>query len=132
MILVDSSVWGDYFNGQSSVETDYLDGRLGREPIAVGDLILAEVLQGFRDDRDFARARDLFGALSVHRLLDPDRAVRAASNYRSLRKLGATVRKTADVIIGTWCIETGTPLLFSDRDFHPMTIHLGLRSALQD
>lgn len=130
MILVDSGVWIDYFNGMETAETNCLDDNLGLEPIAIGDLILTEVLQGFRSDRDFARARDFLSALSVRQLLDGHRALRAASNYRTLRKLGVTVRKTTDIIIGTWCIETRTPLLYSDRDFDPMTTHLGLQSAL--
>jgi len=130
MILVDSSVWVDYFNGTPTAETDFLDARLSVELIAIGDLMLAEVLQGFRDDRDFRRARSLLSAFSTPQLLDAERAVRVAENYRRLRKLGVTVRKTTDMIIGTWCIDTSTSLLFSDRDFDPMIRHLGLRSAL--
>jgi predicted nucleic acid-binding protein len=130
VILVDSSVWVDYFNGTTTPETDFLDSMLGAEPIAIGDLILVEVLQGFRNDRDYRQAKYLLTSVSVYQLLDEHRAVRTAENYRTLRKLGATIRKTTDMIIGTYCIETRTPLLYSDRDFDPMVIHLDLKSAL--
>lgn len=130
MILVDASVWVDYFNGTISEETEYLDSVLGVEPIAIGDLILTEVLQGFRHDSDYRRAKSLLTALSVCQLLNSHRAIRAADYYRALRKSGTTIRKTTDMIIGTYCIETQTPLLYSDRDFDPMVIHLDLQPAL--
>jgi predicted nucleic acid-binding protein len=130
MILVDSSVWIDYFNGTISPETDFLNLTLGVEPIAAGDLILTEVLQGFRSDADYRTARSLMSALPTYQLLNAELAVRAADRYRQLRKLGITVRKTADIIIGSYCIDKRLPLLFSDRDFDPMVQHLGLQSAL--
>lgn len=130
MIVVDSSVWVDYFNGTISPETDHLDGLLGVEPIAVGDLILTEVLQGFRSDAAFRQARDLMSGLTVFAMLGEQRAVRAAQNYRSLRKRGVTFRKTSDIIIGSFCIEARLPLLFADRDFDVMVDHLDLQSAL--
>ena len=127
MILVDSSVWIDYFNGTRTPETDRLDGLLGREPIAVGDLILTEVLQGFDDDRDFAKARKLLTSLTVVVIGGADIAIAAARNFRTLRKRGVTVRKTIDTIIATRCIESGYVLLHSDRDFDAFAQHLGLR-----
>jgi hypothetical protein len=130
LILVDSSVWVDYFNGQAGRAADYLDTLLGTEPVAVGDLILTEILQGFRNDREYRIARRLLAALPVYELLGAARAIKVADNYRLLRKKGVTVRKTADGIIATFCIESGLPLLFSDRDFEPYVKHLGLRSAL--
>jgi predicted nucleic acid-binding protein len=130
MILVDSSVWIDYFNGTISPETDLLNLKLGEEPIAAGDLILSEVLQGFRSDSDYRIARSLMSALPTYQLLNPELAITAADRYRSLRKLGITVRKTSDIIIGSYCIDKQLPLLFSDRDFDPMVQHLGLQSAL--
>ncbi len=130
MIVVDSSVWVDFFNGQQSRETDYLDGVLAIEPVAVGDLILTEVLQGFRDDGDFETAKDLLVNLTVYEMLGSERAIRAAEHYRTLRKRGITVRRTSDVIIGSFCIDTGIPLLFSDRDFQPMVRHLNLVPAM--
>ena len=128
MILVDSSVWIDYFNGRLTPQTDYLDAALGRRPVAVGDLMLAEVLQGFRLDTDLRTARDLMLSLDQVRMLDTVIAVKSAVNYRRLRAAGITVRKAADCIIATWCIETSTPLLFSDRDFLPFQTHLSLQS----
>lgn len=130
MVLVDSSVWIDYFNGRVIPVTDYLDSLLGTEPVAIGDLIITEVLQGFRDDADYATARDLFDSLTAFELLGNARALKAASNYRTLRKLGITVRKTTDTIIATFCIDREIPLLFSDRDFAPFVRHLGLRPAI--
>ncbi|MEM8766490.1 MAG: PIN domain nuclease [Pseudomonadota bacterium] len=132
MIVVDSSVWIDYFNGNKTVEADYLDQILGYEPILVGDLILLEVLQGFRSEADFRAAKSLMEDLPTRQLLNPTRAIVAANNFRSLKKRGATVRKAADVIIGSYCIAEGLPLLFSDRDFAPMVKHLGLQSAMND
>jgi predicted nucleic acid-binding protein len=129
MILVDSSVWIDYFNGVATPESDLLDQLLGREPVAVGDLVLAEVLQGFRDDADYRAARDLLVGLAVFELLGAVRAIRVAENFRALRKQGITVRKTTDAVIATFCIEERLPLLYSDRDFDPFVEHLGLRRA---
>jgi predicted nucleic acid-binding protein len=130
MVLVDSSVWVSYFNGQVTRETEFLDSLLGTEPVAIGDLILAEVLQGFRSDADYEVAKDMLGSLTVYDLLGADLAIKTADNYRALRKRGITVRKTADAIIATFCIESRTPLLYSDRDFAPFVKHLGLKSAL--
>ena len=127
MIVVDSSVWIDYFNGCSTKETEALHGLLGRRTIIVGDLILAEVLQGFRSDRDFRRARGLLEGFDVVSMVGPASAVRAAENYRRLRRLGVTVRKTIDVLIGSYCLSRGLPLLHADTDFEPMVQHLGLR-----
>lgn len=130
MILVDSSVWIDYFNGKSSPETDFLDDILGIRPVATGDLILTEVLQGFRNDRDYSTARRLLTELATLELLGTKMAVKSADNYRKLRKKGVTVRKTADVIIASFCLEHNLPLLFSDKDFKPFEEHFGLRNAL--
>jgi predicted nucleic acid-binding protein len=130
MILVDSSVWVDYFNGQATPETDFLDSLLGAEPVAIGDLILAEVLQGFRSDADCESAKELLSSLTIYGLLGAEIAIKTADNYRALRKRGITVRKTADTIIATFCIERRTPLLYSDRDFDSFVRHLGLKSAL--
>jgi predicted nucleic acid-binding protein len=130
MILVDSSVWVDYFNGKVTRETDFLDSLLGTEPVAIGDLILAEVLQGFRSDTDYETAKELLANLTTYDLLGASLAIKTADNYRALRKRGITVRKTADAIIATFCIERRTPFLYSDRDFDPFVRHLGLKPAL--
>ena len=127
MILVDSSVWIDYFNGAATPQADQLDGLLGREPLAIGDLILTEVLQGFTDYRDFVKARRLLTSLTIVQIGGPEIAIVAAQNFRYLRKHGVTVRKTIDTMIATRCIESGYDLLHSDRDFEPFVQHLGLR-----
>jgi len=130
LILVDSSVWIGYFNGVDTPQTDRLDALLGREPLTIGDLILAEVLQGFASERDFRTARDFLASFPVVDLAGADIAMRAARNFRSLRSRGVTVRKTIDTLIATWCIESGYRLLYSDRDFEPFVKHLGLRAVL--
>ena len=129
MILVDSSVWIDYFTGIDSQQTDTLDKTLGVLPVAAGDLILAEVLQGFRHDRDSKKAKALFDTVTIFEMLGREMALASADNFRSLRKKGITVRKTADVIIATFCIKQRIPLLFSDKDFKPFVEHLGLVEA---
>ena len=129
MILVDSSVWIDYFRGTPTPQTEMLDSLLGSEPVVTGDLVLAEVLQGFGSERDFNQARKLLTSLVVVDLVGQDIAIQAAKNFRTLRALGITVRKTIDAVIATRCIATGLTLLYSDRDFDPFVQHLGLRSA---
>jgi predicted nucleic acid-binding protein len=130
VILVDSSVWIDYFQGNATAEADKLDRLLGLQPLAIGDLILTEVLQGFDSDRHFNEARKLLTTLLVVDLAGRDIALQAAKNYRALRALGITVRKTIDTVIATRCIESGFALLYSDRDFDPFVMHLGLHAAL--
>ena len=126
MILVDSSVWIAYFNGKINPQTDWLDSALGKEIIIVGDIILAEVLQGFKNDRDFHKAKELLLNFQFMEMLGQELAVRSAENYRILRKKGVTVRKTIDVIIGTFCIHHNISLLHDDQDFEPLTKHLKL------
>lgn len=126
MILVDSSVWIDYFRGIDTPAAGILDELLGTEPLAVGDLVLTEVLQGFPTDRGFDTARRLLLALEVVVLGGADIAVQAARNHRRLRALGITVRKTIDTLIATRCIADGHALLHADRDFEPFQQHLGL------
>ena len=130
MILVDSSVWIDYFRGTATPQAEKLDSLLGSEPIATGDLILTEVLQGFVSDSDFNQAKKLMTSLVIVELTGQSIAIQAARNFRVLRSFGVTVRKTIDTVIATRCIESGLPLLYSDRDFDPFVEHLGLRSAL--
>ena len=127
MTLVDSSVWIDYFNGSITAQTEKLDQLLGAEPLAIGDLILTEVLQGFAHDQDFNKAKKMLTALTVVELGGQEIAIQAARNFRALRKRGVTVRKTIDTLIATRCIESGYDLLHSDRDFDPFVSHLGLR-----
>lgn len=125
MILVDSTIWIDYFN--SSLHTDYLDWALDQTLILVGDLILAEVLQGFRKDADFEQARCALVKLHQVQMVNPSLAVKSAQNFRLLRRKGVTVRKTIDSLIATWCIENNVPLLHHDSDFDGYEAHLGLR-----
>ena len=127
MILVDSSVWIDYFKGTITAQTEILDRLLGQEPLAIGDLILAEVLQGFESERDFNDARKVLTSLTVVELGGQEIAIPAAKNFRALRRLGVTVRKTIDTVIATRCIKSGYTLLHNDRDFDPFARHLGLR-----
>ena len=129
MILVDSSVWIDYFRGIATPQAEKLDLLLGTEPIAMGDLILTEVLQGFATDRDFNQARKLLTSLVTVNLVGRTVAIKAAENFRALRSLGISVRKTIDTLIATHCIENRLPLLYSDKDFDPFVEHLGLRAA---
>jgi predicted nucleic acid-binding protein len=127
VILVDSSVWIDYFRGTPTPQANRLDGLLGSEPLAIGDLILTEVLQGFATEREFNDARKVVLTLDMVVLGGADVAVEAAKNYRKLRGLGVTVRKTIDTVIATRCIVSGHMLLHSDRDFDAFEQHLGLR-----
>jgi predicted nucleic acid-binding protein len=127
LILVDSSVWIDYFKGTITAQTEMLDRLLGQQPLAIGDLILTEVLQGFDNERDFKDARKMLTSLMVVELGGQEIAIQAAENFRALRRLGVTVRKTIDTVIATRCIESGYGLLHNDRDFDPFARHLGLR-----
>lgn len=129
MILIDSSVWIDYFRGEATPQVERLDFLLGSEPLAIGDLILIEVLQGFPSDKEFKEAQRLLTSLVVVNLGGQDIAIQAAKNFRTLRALGVTVRKTIDTVIATRCIDGGYTLLHNDRDFEPFVTHLGLRSV---
>lgn len=129
MILVDSSVWIDWFRGTPSPAADRLDALLGTADLVVGDLILTEVLQGFGDDGDFARAQAALAQFPLISIAGPDVALAAAQNFRRLRRLGLTVRKTIDTLIATRCLVDGLALLYSDRDFDPFVAHLDLQAA---
>lgn len=130
MILVDSSVWIDFFRGTATKQVEILDSLLGRKPITIGDIILTEVLQGFNQDRDFHKAHRLLSSLDLIEISGRDIAVQAARNFRTLRTAGITVRKTIDTLIATRCIESNYQLLYSDRDFDPFVEHLGLEPVL--
>lgn len=132
MILVDSSVWIDYFRSADTPQVALLDSMFGRSPLAVGDLIAAEVLQGVRDEREYKWVKKTLDAFTHIDLCDYDLAVKATENYRVLRARGITIRKTIDTLIATRCIEDGLSLLHADRDFLPFTEHLGLRSAYSE
>lgn len=129
MTFVDSSVWIDYFRGVSTPQTDKLDTLLETEPLAVGDIVLAEVLQGFTSQRDFNQALQLLASLTVIDVVSYDIAIQAARNFRLLRARGVTIRNTTDALIATRCIEDGHALLHSNRNFDPFVEFLGLRLA---
>jgi hypothetical protein len=132
LIFVDSSVWVDYFDGRNSTETDCLDKLLGKEPIGTGDLVLIEVLQGFKHDRDYNTARELLTSLEVFTLGGQEIAIRSADNFRLLRKRGITVRKTIGVLIATFCIDRKLDLLHSDKNFEPFHGYLKLGNAISN
>lgn len=131
MILVDSSVWIDYFRGVSTRRTNWLETILATELIVVGDIVLTEVLQGFARQSEFNQALRLLTSLTVVDIAGRDIAIQAARNYRRLRDRGVLIRKTVDTLIATRCIEDGYALLYSDRDFDPFVEHLALHSALE-
>jgi predicted nucleic acid-binding protein len=122
-------VWIDYFRGTITAQTEKLDSLLGSEPLATGDLILTEVLQGFTRESQFRQATTLLISLTVVELGGQEVAIQAARNFRALRARGLTVRKTIDCVIATRCIEDGYDLLYSDRDFDPFVKYLGLRTV---
>jgi predicted nucleic acid-binding protein len=132
VILVDSRVWIDYFRSAETPQVALLDSLFGRSPLAVGDLIAAEVLQGVRDEREFKWVKRTLDAFEHIDLAGYDLAVKASDNYRLLRALGITVRKTIDTLIATRCIQDGLTLLHADRDFFPFTRHLGLKTACSE
>ena len=129
MIVVDSSVWIDFLNGRKAPHVARLQAILGNEEIIVGDLMLCEVLHGLASERAARQVEGLLRRFEIVPMAGETIAVAAARNFRSLRKKGVTIRKTIDLLIGTWCIEHGRPLLHNDSDFRPMARHLGLIEA---
>jgi predicted nucleic acid-binding protein len=129
VIVVDTSVWIDYFNGVPTPQVDLLDELLGRRVLAVGDLILAELLQGFATEQDANRALRLLEPLEFVEMAGRDVAIQSAANYRLLRRRGVTVRKTMDMLIGTYCLMHDHEILHNDRDFDLLATHLGLKTT---
>lgn len=132
MILVDTSVWIDYFNGVNNPHTDLLDASIVQGAAAMGDLIFLEILQGIRNDKQYRQTKQSLLALNQYEMFGRGMAAKCADNYRALRKKGITIRKTADVIIATFCIDRELPLLFLDCDFIPFVDYLGLETALRE
>ena len=126
MIVADTSVWIDYVKGIDASHTNILDHELIYNRVVTGDIIIAEFLQGFKNDREYLIAKQIMDNLEYRDFLEKEIAIQAANNYRKLRKQGITVRKTIDVIIATFCIENRFPLIHNDRDFDPMEEILGL------
>ena len=129
MFVDDSTAWIDYFNGVENSQTDYLDQTVDKTPILIGDLILAEVLQGFREDADFEKARRVLTKYIQVARVNPELALQSARNFRLLRRRGITVRKTIDSLIATYCIENEHELLHNDSDFDGYEKHLGLKAV---
>ncbi len=127
MILVDTSVWIDYFNGVINKQTETLDRLLSEKSVLIGDIILTEVLQGFDSDKEFRWAKQALDPLDCVHLGGKPLAIKAASNFRFLRSKGITIRKTVDMLIGTWCIEHDVELLHNDKDFDQIATQLPLR-----
>jgi len=127
MVVVDTTVWIDYILGLDTPYTNALDHELLNNQVITGDLLMTEFLQGFRNDRDFEVAKKIMDSLIYCDMLGKDIALKSAMNFRFLRKNGITIRKTADIIIGTFCIEHELPLLHNDKDFEPMEKYLGLQ-----
>ncbi len=127
MTVVDSTVWVDYFSDTVNPQTNWLDGTLGRQPIALTDMILCEILRGIRYDSRFIEVRQELSSLVVFDTGGINLAIATAQNYRFLRQRGHTVRRTIDCYIATFCISGGHSLLHRDRDFDPFEEHLGLR-----
>jgi len=132
VILVDSSVWIDFFRGATTPQADRLQALLGGQELLVGDLVLVEVLQGYSRESDFATALELMSRMEAVTVGGAEVAVAAARHFRFLRAKGITVRKTIDCLIATRCIMDGLALLYSDRDFDPFVAHLGLVSAMHE
>jgi hypothetical protein len=126
VIVVDSSVWIDFLSGRNLPHVRRLRATFDVEEIAVGDLMLCEVLQGVADERRALEVESILRRFAVVTMAGDSIAVTAASNFRRLRRVGITIRKTIDLLIGTWCIENGLPLLHNDSDFRSMARHLGL------
>ena len=127
MIVVDTSVWIDYVNGVITPQTNLLDIELENNRIITGDLIIAEFLQGFRDDKQYFDAKELMESLEYYDIVGKEIAIKASENFRRLKKNGITTRKTIDMLIATFCIENGFELLHDDRDFDQIEKTLGLR-----
>ena len=127
MIVADTSVWIDYFNGIISPHTNKLDNDLQHQQIVTGDLIIAEFLQGFRHKKDYETARNIMNSLKYYDMVGKNIAEKSANNFRLLRTKGISIRKTIDVLIATFCIENNFMLIHNDKDFDPMEKHLGLK-----
>jgi predicted nucleic acid-binding protein len=127
MIVADTSAWIDYFNGVLAPHTDRLDSDLETNIIIIGDLIIAELLQGFKTDKEYNTAKKIIENLEYRDFVGKEIATKTANNYRYVRKNGITVRKTIDVIIATFCIENEYQLIHNDKDFDPLEEHLGLK-----
>jgi len=127
MIFLDSTVLIDYFNGKTNWQVEKLESILGKEIVVIGDYVLTEVLQGFRSDKEFQKAKTILLSFPCFDIARKEIAIQSAKNFRYLRKKGITIRKTIDVIIATFCIVNDFTLLHNDKDFIPFENHLKLK-----
>lgn len=127
MIIADTSVWIDYFRGIDTLHTGKLDMALGTDELFIGDLIITELMQGAKTENSVLQIKDVISKMQCVNMVGQKIAYESAANYRSLRSKGITVRKTIDMLIGTFCIHSNAALIHNDRDFDPMEIHLGLK-----
>lgn len=127
MILVNTSVWIDYFNGVINKQTETLDRLLSEQTILIGDIILTDILQGFDSDIEIKWAKQAIDPLDCVHLGGKPLAIKAASNFRFLRSKVITIRKSVDMLIGTWCIEYDVELLHNDKEFKQIATQLPLR-----
>ena len=126
MVIVDTTVWIDYLNGIANIHTSWLDQETVQQRLGLTDLILCEILQGVRDDKQYAQVHHEVLKFEVFNTGGRDIAIASAQNYRCLRSRGHTVRKTIDCVIATFCLEAGHALLHRDHDFDAFEQHLGL------
>ena len=127
MIFLDSTVLIDYFNGRNNWQVEVLDSILGKELVVIGDYVLTEVLQGFRNEKEYQKAKTILLSFPCFDIGGKEIALQSANNYRYLRKKGITIRKTIDTMIATFCIENKFTLLHNDKDFEPFTKYLNLK-----
>ena len=127
MIIVDTTVWVDYLRGTRTPHTDWLEANLTSGRLGLTDLILCEVLQGITTDSQFDAVQENLLRFEVFETGTVEVAVEAALNYRRLRAVGRTVRRTIDSLIATFCLMEGHALLHNDRDYDPFEDVLGLR-----
>ncbi len=127
MIFLDSTVLIDYFTGKNNWQVEVLDSLLGKELFVIGDYVLTEVLQGFRYDKEFRKAKTILLSFPCYNIGGKEIAIQSAKNYRFLRKKGITVRKTIDTMIATFCIQNKFILLHNDKDFAPFNKFLNLK-----
>jgi predicted nucleic acid-binding protein len=126
MVIIDTTAWIDFFKDRTTPQTDWLETEMSRQRLGIADIILCEVLQGISEEAEAKSVLDGMERFEVFPTGGARMAVEVARNYRTLRRLGITVRKTIDCWIATFCILEGHSLLHSDRDFDPFERHLGL------
>jgi predicted nucleic acid-binding protein len=130
-IVVDSSVWIDFFRGEDTWQAKFLRNNLGEMHLIIGDIILLEIMRGIKHEKDYRAIASFFSHYAIHTMLGAQMTHVCAQHYRTLRQRGVTIRKTADMIIGSYCIHHGHVLLHHDRDFEPMSDYLGLKTLNQ-